>query len=74
MCQHKIEVLLTLTKNDLTLVEIYATTLNLCSDMCQNEVGIVQVNAKSAWKMSDVQLSFHAVLKCVPTYVRNSSL
>ena len=61
ICQHKIKVVLTFTKNDLTLVETYAITLDLCLDMCQIKVRIVQVNTKSARKMSDVRLLFHAL-------------
>ena len=38
---------LTFTKNDLTLVEINAITLNFGLDTCQIKVGIVQVNTKS---------------------------
>ena len=49
-----------ITKNDLTLVEIYAITLNFGLDMCQIKVGIVQVKTKSVWIMSVVQLLFHA--------------
>ena len=46
---------LTFAKNDLILVGIYA---NFGSDTCQIKVGIVQVNTKSAQKMSDVRLFF----------------
>ena len=53
-------IVLTVTKNYLTLVEINAITLNFGSDTCQIKVGIVQVNTKSAQKMSDVRLLFHA--------------
>ena len=48
------------TKNDLTLVEIYAITLNFSLNMCQIKVGIVQVN-KSAWKMADIQMLLYAL-------------
>ena len=61
MCYHKMKFVLTFTKNDLTLVEINAITLNFGLDTCQIKVGIVQVNTKSAWKMSDVRLLFHAL-------------
>ena len=47
--QHKIKCVLTFTKNDLTLVEIYAIALNFGSDMCQIKVGIVQVNTYVMW-------------------------
>ena len=53
MCYHKVKFILTFTKNDLTLVEINAITL-IGSDTCQVKVGIVQINTKSARKMSDV--------------------
>ena len=48
-------------KNDLTLVKINVITLNFGSDTCQIKVGIVQVNTKSAQKMSDVRLLFHVL-------------
>ena len=66
-CHHKMKFVLTFTKNDLTLVEINAITLNFGSDTCQIKVGIVQVNTKSAEKMSDVRLLFHALY--IRTYV-----
>ena len=49
-CQHKTKFVLTFTKNDLTLVEIYAITLNFGSDNCQIKVAIVQVNSKVVGK------------------------
>ena len=52
-CPHKIKFDLTFTKNDLTLVEIYATIINFGSDTCQIKVVIVQVNIKSSCHMSD---------------------
>ena len=55
------EFVLTFTKNDLTLVEINGIALNFGSDTCQIKVRIVQLNTKSARKMSDVQLLFHAL-------------
>ena len=48
-------------QNDLTLVEINAITLNFGSGTCQIKVEIIRVNNKSARKMSDVQLLFHAL-------------
>ena len=50
-----------MSKNDLMLVKINAITLNFGLDTCQIKVGIVQVNTKSARKMSDVQLLFRAL-------------
>ena len=66
-CHHKMKLVL-------TLVEINAITLNFGSDTCQIKVGIVQVNAKSARKMSDVRLLFHALhcyiyTICIASYV-----
>ena len=52
---------LTFTKNEMALVEIDAITLNFGSDTCQIKVGILHVNTKSDWKMSDVQLLFHTL-------------
>ena len=52
--QHKINFVLTFIKSDLTLVEIYAITLNVGSDMYQIRMGIVQVNTLTAQKISDV--------------------
>jgi len=43
-----------LPKNDLTLVEIHVITLKFGSDACQINAIIVQVNTKSAQKMSDI--------------------
>ena len=60
-CHHKMKFVLIFIKNDLTLVEINAITLNFGLDTCQIKVGIVQVNTKSAQKMSDVRLSFHTL-------------
>ena len=60
-CHHKMKFVLTFTKNDLTLVKINAITLNFDSDTCQIKVGIVQVSTKSAQKMSDIPLLFHAL-------------
>ena len=51
MSAQEMKLVLTFTK---TLVESYAITLNFGSDTCQIKVGIVQVNNKSAWRMSDV--------------------
>ena len=60
-CQHKITFVLTFTKNDQTLVEISTMALYFGSDICQIKLGFVQVNPKSARKMSDVRLLFHAL-------------
>ena len=60
-CQHKIKFVLTFTQNDQTLVEICTVALYFASDICQFKLGFVQVNPKSALKMSDVQLLFHAL-------------
>ena len=51
-CQHKIKFVLTFAKNDLTLVEISTVALYYGSDICQTKLGFVQVNPKSAQKMS----------------------
>ena len=56
---------LTFANYDQTLVEICTVALYFGLDICQ---GFVQVNPKSAWKMSDVRLLFHA-LKA--TYIMN---
>ena len=48
-------------QNYQTLVEIYTVALYFGSNICQTKLGFVQVNPKSAWKMSDVQLLFHAL-------------
>ena len=61
-CHHKMKFVLAFTKNDLTLVEINAITLNFGLDTCQIKVGIVQVNTKRDRKMSDVRLLFHVLL------------
>ena len=42
---------------DLTVVQVYTIRLNFGSDTCQIKVKIVQVNTKSAWKMSDVHVT-----------------
>jgi len=51
---------LTFTRSDVTLVEIYAATINFSSDTCQNKVIVVQVNTKSAQKLSECP----AVISC----------
>ena len=48
-------------KSDQTLVEIHTVALYFGSDICQIKLGFVQVNTKSAWKMSDVRLLCHAL-------------
>ena len=60
-CQHKIKFALTFSRNDQTLVEICTVALYFGSDICQIKLGFVQVNPKSAWKMSDVRLLLHAL-------------
>ena len=60
-CQHKIKFVLTFSGNDQTLVEICTVALHFGSDICQIKLGFVQVNSKSARKMSDVRLLFHAL-------------
>ena len=62
ICQHKIKLVLTFAKNDQTLVEICTVALYFGSDICQIKLGFVQVNPKSAQKISDVRLLFHALL------------
>ena len=47
--------------NDQTLVEICIVALHFGSDICQIKLRFVQVNPKSAQKMSDVRLLFHAL-------------
>ena len=49
-------------KTELILIGIYTVTLDFGSNACQMIVGIVQVNIKSAWNMSDLRLLFHALL------------
>ena len=49
------------SENDQTLVEI-CTVAYFGSDICQIKLGFVQVNTKSAQKMSDVRLLFHTLL------------
>ena len=56
-CQHNIKLVLTFTKNDLTLVLRYGTKCWL-----GHMSGIVQVNIKSGRKISDVLLLFHTLL------------
>ena len=63
-CQHKIKCALTFSRNEQTLVEICTVALYFGSDICQIKLGFVQVNPKSAQKMSDVQLLFHALCVC----------
>ena len=60
-CQHMIKFVLTFAKNDQTLVETCTVALYFGSDKCQIKLGFVQVNPKSARKMSDVRLLFHAL-------------
>ena len=47
--------------NDQTLVEMCIVALHFGSDICQIKLGFVQVNPKSAQKISDVRLLFHAL-------------
>ena len=60
-CQHEIKFVLTFSRNDQTLIEICTVALHFGSDVCQTKLGFVQVNTKSAQKMSDVRLLFHAL-------------
>ena len=60
-CWHKINFVLTFFRDDQTLIEICIVALCFGSDICQIKPGFVQVNTKSAWKMSDVQLLFRAL-------------
>ena len=50
------------SENDQTLVEICTVALYFGLDICQIKLGFVQVNTKSARKMSDVRPLFHALL------------
>ena len=59
-CQHKRKCALTFFRND-TLVEIWTIVSYFGSDICQIKPRFVQANPKSAQKMSDVQLLFHAL-------------
>ena len=61
ICQYKIKFVLTFVKNDQTLVEVCIVALYFGSDICQIKLGFIQVNPKSARKMSDVQLLFHTL-------------
>ena len=65
MCQHNINLDLTFTKNDLTLVETCNIALKVGLDTCQIKVVIVQVNTKSGRKMYDVRLLIHALYVCI---------
>ena len=47
-----------ISRNDQTLVEICTVALYFGSDIRQIKLGFVQVNTKSARKMSDVRLYF----------------
>ena len=60
-CQYKIKFALTFSRNDQTLVEICTVALYFGSDIYQIKLGFVQVNHKSARKMSDVRLLFHTL-------------
>ena len=60
-CQHKIKFVLTFSRNDQMLIEICIVALYFGSDICQIKLEFVHVNAKSARKMSDVRLLFHAL-------------
>ena len=53
-CQLKIKFVLPFSKNGQTLIEICTVALYFSSDICQIKLGFVQVNTKSARKMSDV--------------------
>ena len=48
-------------QKDQTLLEICTVTLYFGSNICQIKLGFVQVNPKSARKMSDARLLFHAL-------------
>ena len=54
ICQHKIKFVLIFSKIYQTLIEVRTVALYFGSDICQIKLGFVQVNPKSAWKMSDV--------------------
>ena len=49
------------SRNDQTLIEICTVALYFSSDVYQIKLGFVQVNTKSARKMSDLQLLFCAL-------------
>ena len=68
-CQHKVKFALTFSGNDQTLVEICTVALHFCLDICQIKLGFVQVNPKSARKMSNVQLFSANVYKNYGTKV-----
>ena len=54
------------------LIEVCTVALYFGSDIYQIKLRFVQVNTKSAWKMSDVRLLFHA-LKVMSLLLNNAT-